>query len=432
MNVIPVEAAGTPGVNVIPVDLELPDAIAPIFQPRRFKVLYGGRDGAKSWSVARILILKATKGPVRVGCFREVQKSIKESVHALLKAQIAALGLSHLFEVLETEIRGPHGSQFLFAGLRNQTVENLKSFEGLDIAWVEEARNVTKRSWDVLIPTIRKPGSEIWISFNPELDTDETYVRFVTRADADVMLLPMSWRDNPWRSEVLDSDRIRMQRDDPDGYLTIYEGKCRQYLDGAIYARELREATADGRITAVPYEDLRPVHTFWDLGWSDASAIWLIQSVGFEYRVIGYIEGTARKLSDYVRDLEALPYVWGTDWLPHDARARTLASGGMSVADLLTQAGRRVAVAPQLSIADGINAARTIFPRCWFDAERCREGLNRLRRYAYEVDENGQRSKLPLHDDNSHGADAFRTFAVASSHVARKRSTVKTVDLEVA
>jgi phage terminase large subunit len=401
------------------IDIDLPEKFEQLFSPKRFKVMFGGRDGSKSWSIARALLIKATEKTLRIGCFREIQKSIKESVHTLLKTQIELMGLGQFWEVQETRVFNKlNGSEFVFAGLRTLNVENIKSFEGLDVAWVEEARNVTKKSWEILIPTIRKPGSEIWVAFNPELDTDETYVRFVKRADDDVMLIPISWRDNPWRSEVLDSDRRKMERDDPDGYLTIYEGQCRQYLDGAIYAKELREAASEGRITRVPYEPLRPVHTFWDLGYSDATAIWFVQSVGFEFRVIDYLEGTSEKLEYYIQEIVKRPYLWGTDWLPHDARAKTLQTG-MSTEDLVRKAGRTVKITPSDTVVNGINAARTIFGKCWFDEEKTRDGLNRLRRYAFEIDEAGQRSKLPLHDENSHGSDAWRYFAIASNSVTR-------------
>jgi phage terminase large subunit len=289
------------------------------------------------------------------------------------------------------------------------------------VAWVEEARNVSKRSLDILIPTIRKPGSEIWISFNPELDTDEVYVRFVKKADDDMAVIDMSFRDNPWFPEVLEKERLRMERADPDGYLTVWEGRCRQYIDGAIYAAEIRDATTNNRITRVPYEPTRPVHTFWDLGYSDSTAIWLVQAVGMEYRVIKYIEAHSQPLDWYVRELKGLPYLWGADYLPHDARAKSLQTG-KSTEETLRTMGRDVRIVPQLSVVDGINAARTIFGRCWFDEEGTREGMNRLRRYAYEIDENGQRSKLPLHDENSHGADAFRYFAVGFDNFGEHRA----------
>jgi phage terminase large subunit len=362
--------------------------------------------------------------PLRIACAREIQKNIKESVHALIKDQIDRLGLNDQWEVQETKIfHRTNKSEFLFVGLRSLSVENIKSLEGVDIVWVEEARNVSKKSWNTLIPTIRKVGSEIWLSFNPELDTDETYVRFIKNKDDETTLFPISWRDNPWRSKVLDGDRKKMEANDPDEYLTVYEGRCRQYLTGAIYAKQIREAIAEDRITRVPYEKMKPVHTFWDLGKRDFTAIWFVQVVGFEFRIIDYIEDTGLELEDYMKLIVAKPYLWGTDWLPHDARAKRLGSR-MTIEDQIKGMGRKVRITPMVSLVDGINATRTIFKKCWFDEEKCRDGLNRLKRYAYDIDENGHRSKLPDHE-HSDGADAFRYFAVANQIVARIGSVTK-------
>ena len=158
---------------------QFPSKLEFLFDQHRYKVAYGGRGSSKSWSFARALIIQAANRPLRILCAREIQKSIKQSVHQLLSDQIQALGLGSFFEVLEAEIRGMNGSSFSFAGLATNTVESIKSFEGVDIVWVEEAQTVSKRSWDILIPTIRKENSEIWISFNPDVDTDDTYQRFV-------------------------------------------------------------------------------------------------------------------------------------------------------------------------------------------------------------------------------------------------------------
>ena len=154
---------------------EFPAKTQCLFLPERsrYRVLYGGRGGAKSWAVARALLIKAAKSPLRILCAREFQTSIRDSVHKLLSDQIVALGLIELFEITQAAIRGVNGSEFAFVGLKNN-VANVKSYEGIDICWVEEAQTVSRNSWNVLIPTIRKEGSEIWITFNPELETDET------------------------------------------------------------------------------------------------------------------------------------------------------------------------------------------------------------------------------------------------------------------
>ena len=159
------------------VKVEFPEKLQFLFQPQRYKVLYGGRGGVKSWSIAQALLMKGRKDTLRILCARELMKSIEESVHALLKTQIERLNLSHFYQVEKAHIYGLNGTVFAFAGLRDAA--NLKSYEGFDIVWIEEAANCSKRSWDMLIPTIRKTGSEIWASFNPELDTDETYKRFI-------------------------------------------------------------------------------------------------------------------------------------------------------------------------------------------------------------------------------------------------------------
>src|SRR5574343_562163 len=154
------------------IEANFPLKLQGLFKPMRYKVAYGGRGSGKSWAFARALLIQASEKPLRVLCGREVQKSIKQSVHTLLKDQIQELGLGQFYDVLETEIRGKNGTQFSFAGLASHTVESIKSFEGCDIVWIEEAQTVSKKSWDILIPTIRKPNSEIWVTFNPDLDTD--------------------------------------------------------------------------------------------------------------------------------------------------------------------------------------------------------------------------------------------------------------------
>jgi len=183
------------------VDAAFPAKLRPLFQPRRYKVLYGGRGGAKSWGVARALLILGAQRPLRVLCAREVQKSLRDSVYRLLCDQIEALGLSSVYEALEAEIRGPGGTQFLFVGLSSVTIDSIKSYEGVDVAWVEEAHSVSDRSWQILMPTIRKPGSEIWVTFNPHLDSDPVYQRFVLAPHPDAWVQEVNWRDNPWRSE---------------------------------------------------------------------------------------------------------------------------------------------------------------------------------------------------------------------------------------
>ena len=201
--------------------IDHPEKLKFLFEQHRYKVAHGGRGSAKSWGFARALLILGAKAKLRILCTREIQKSIKDSVHKLLTDQIQALGLGAHYNVLDTEIRGGNGSEFIFAGLQGHTVESIKSYEGVDIVWVEEAQTVQKRSWDILIPTIRKDGSEIWVSMNPELDTDDTYIRFVSSPPAGAVVCAMNWRDNPWFPTVLESERIHCKNTNRDDYDTI-------------------------------------------------------------------------------------------------------------------------------------------------------------------------------------------------------------------
>lgn len=402
--------------------IEFPKKVEPLFQPRRYKVLYGGRGGSKSWTVARILLTKAAEKPLRILCVRELQKSIKDSVHKLLSDQIEEMGLSSLYEILQANIAGKNGSEFFFESLRHNTSQ-IKSYEGVDIVWVEEAQSVSKSSWDILIPTIRKENSEIWITFNPELQEDETYQRFVVDPPKNSTVLKVNYSDNPWFPDVLRDEMDELKRRSYDDYLAVWEGHCRQSVEGAIYAQEIRQATEQDRITNVPYDATRPVNTYWDLGWADNTSVWFVQKIGFEYRVIDYYQSSHQPLTHYIQVMQQRPYIYATDHLPHDARAKQLGTG-KSIEEMLRSLGRKVEIVPQLSIADGIAATRAIFPACWFDAKRCADGLQALRRYRYNVSvTTGQTSREPLHDEYSHGADAFRYFAVAPVKSEKKQKS---------
>ena len=397
-----------------------------LFKASRYKVLYGGRGSSKSWSVARALLIEGMKRPLRILAARELQNSLDESVHKLLATQIDQMGLQEFYKVQNATITGINGTEFFFRGLRHN-VASIKSFEAVDIVWVEEAQTVSKASWDILIPTIRKPGSEIWLTFNPMLETDETYKRFVLNPPVSAVVVKINWSDNPWFPDILKDEMDHLRLTDRDAWLNVWEGHCRQTLDGAIYAKELREAVEHNRITKVPYDPSKPVHTFWDLGWSDSTSIWFAQAVGFEYRILDYLEDSQRTIEHFVKLLQAKSYAYGDHWLPHDAQAKTLGSGGRTVESQLRSLNvGKVRIVPRQSVADGINAARTIFPACYFDQERCADGLQALRHYRYEVDQSTKAfSKNPLHDEHSHGADAFRYLALSLKQKSSADGIVK-------
>jgi phage terminase large subunit len=397
---------------------EFPEKFGVLFNPKRFKVFYGGRDGAKSWSIARALLLQGAERPLRIGCFREIQNSIADSVHKLLCDQIQKIpGIAGtgFYKPLKTAITGANGTEFIFSGLSSETKDSLKSYEGIDIAWIEEAHTISESSWDILEPTIRKDGSEIIVSFNPDLDTDYVYRHFVINPPAEAAVVNVNWNDNPWRSKVLDAAREKMLRDDPDKYAHVYGGACKAAVDGAIYFKEVSELRSSGRICNVPYDPLLKVHCIWDLGYDDYMSIVLVQKQASEIRIIGYIEDRLKTYDDYVEELSELKYRWGEDWLPHDGKAKN-AQTGKSPQQILKKLGRNCEeennIIQDIGLENGIKAARLLFPRCYFDKEKAGALVNRLGRYKRNVNERTRTGGKPVHDDQSHGADAFRYLAV--------------------
>lgn len=393
------------------MSVQFPAKLEPLFRPYRYKIGVGGRGGAKSWGFARALLIQGAAKPLRIVCAREIQKSIADSVHSLLSDQIAALELGAHYQILETEIRGVNGTTFSFHGLRQQDITKIKSFEGADVCWVEEANAVTKKSWDVLIPTIRKEGSEIWVSFNPELDTDDTYTRFVTHPPPNTVVIHINYRDNPWFPKTLEAERLHLKKVDPDAYDNVWEGNPRTTVEGAIYQHEIAALVKDQRIRGVPYDPRLKVHTVWDLGFNDAMTIIFVQRLAGELRILDYIEDSHKTLAEYVALISERKWVWGHDWLPHDGEAKNHQTG-MSSEQILRTLGRDPRIVPKLDVESGIKAARMIFPRCYFDQIKTTRLLDCLKRYRRGIPATTNEPASPLHDEYSHGADAFRYLAV--------------------
>lgn len=402
--------------------IQTPSAFSELYRPHRYKVFWGGRAGAKSTAVADALLVMGEQSPLRILCAREIQKSIKESVHQLLANQILRHGFSQ-YQVLNTEIRHANGTRFFFEGLWNN-IDSIKSIEGVDICWVEEAASVSEASWAKLIPSIRKPGSEIWATFNPELKTDAAYQRFVVNPPPNAYVRKVSWRDNPWLSDEIRAEMDHLRETDYDEYLHVYEGELRQFADGAIYKDQLRKAKDDGRICRIPIESSCEVHTFWDLGRNDTTAIWFMQPVGREHRFIDYYEHRLVDLEHYVRVLRDKGYLYGQHYLPHDVEVTELSSTRGSRRQILEAAGvKPIMVVPRVDrIEAGIAATRQAFARCWFDEQRCAEGLEALANYQYVFDEKHDTFRLsPLHNWASNGADAFRQYAQGYKDAAPRR-----------
>jgi len=218
-----------------PNSIEIGKAAAFLYRERaRYKVLYGGRGSLKSWSAARTLLLMGGERRLRILCAREFQNSIADSVHRLLADQIVLMDMGDLYTVQKATIQGTNGTEFIFAGLRHN-ITSLKSLEGIDICWVEEAEAVSEESWQVLEPTIRVPGSEIWVTFNPGMETDPTYQRFVVRKRDDAIVVKVGWKDNPWLPAVLRKQAEDMLRTDPDAYDHVWGGETWTRSDAQVF-----------------------------------------------------------------------------------------------------------------------------------------------------------------------------------------------------
>jgi phage terminase large subunit len=412
-----------PSPNILDQMCPFPEKASFLWYPSRYKVLYGGRGGSKSWDFARALLMLGIYRKLFIVCGREIQKSIKESVHKLLADQILELGFSSAYEVKEREIVGNNGTRFTFVGVRNN-VAAIKSMEAIDIFAMFEATFVSKSSWDIVLPTVRRDppggpfglGSEIWIEFNPELVTDETYQRWVVNPPPETVAVEINWRDNPWFPEVLHQQKEALKKSDYESYLTVWEGKTRQTVAGAIYEKEMAAAKLDGRISPfIKVNRAKPVHLSFDLGRADMTSIWFWQQIGTQHHAVDFYENCNYGIDHYLEAIQSRRYVIGQIYLPHDA-AHHHQSAQKSILTQIREAfpgDGRVKVSDPINPVTGINAVRQLFSRVSFSEDKCDVGLNALGHYRFKVDpDTGQRSKEPLHDWASHAADAFECYAM--------------------
>jgi len=356
-------------------------------------------------------------------CGRQFMNSLDDSSMEEVKAAIRSEPWLHRhFDIGEKYIRTNSGRlNYKFSGL-DRSLDSVKSKSRIKLCWVDEAEPVTDEAWSKLIPTLREDDSELWVTWNPESKRSATDKRFRHgKPDPRIKICEINWKDNPWFPDVLDRTRRRDLEQRPDQYLHIWEGHYRQVFEGAYYVKELVAANDAGRVCPVAYDPLLPVHTAWDLGMGDSTAIWFFQIVGSEIRVIDFYEAHNEALPHYAALLKAKGYKYGDDWVPHDARVRELGTGRTRI-ETLQELGRKPRVVPDHKLMDGINAVRETLPRCWFDAKRTDAGLDALRQYRSEYDEKDLVfDDKPKHDWSSHAADAFRYLAVAWRELTPER-----------
>jgi phage terminase large subunit len=405
----------------------------PLLEQARYKAAWGGRGSGKSNFFAELLVEEclSVRG-TRAVCIRESQKSLAQSSKRLIESKISDLRVGSNFRVMKSEIVTPGDGLVMFIGMQDHTAETIKSLEGCRIAWPDEAQVLSQRSLMLLRPTIRAANSQIWASWNPRRKSDAIDEFLRQRAPSEAIVVQANWRDNPWFPDVLAKERDLDLERYPERYEHIWEGGYAKAFEGAYFAKGLAEARAKGRIGKVEADPLLPIRLYWDLGGSgataDAMAIWCVQFVGREIRLLHYLEGVGQVLAFYVNELRRLGYGNAICRLPHDGVNENSITGKryydhlidakFDVPTPIANQGRGAAMMR-------VEAARRIFPQCWFNELTCEPGLDALGYYHERKDEARNVGLGPEHDWSSHGADAFGLMAVdyeaPSESVPRKR-----------
>ena len=376
-----------------PVTLDIAEPFAPLFHPSRYKVFYGGRGGAKSWAFAQALVLLAMQKPLRILCARELQVSIADSVHKLLADIIERMGLGSRFEVTKQAIRSINGTEFIFKGLRHNATE-IKSLEGVDICWVEEGQSVSKESWDLLIPTIRKEGSEIWISFNPGRPDDETYKRFVLEPPDEAVVVKVGYQDNPWFPDTLRKEMEYCRRVSPADFQHIWEGEPSVLTEAQVFK---------GRYIIEPFETPENARFFHGADWgfaNDPTALVRCFIDGDRLYVDQEAYGIGVELDETPQLFDSIPTVHKWPIKADSARPETIS--------FMRKRGYNITAAKKWSgsVEDGLAVLKSfekivVHPRCRHTAEE-------FSLYSYKVDKNNGDVLPVLVDAWNHCIDALR------------------------
>lgn len=373
-------------------------------------------------------------------CIREVQKSLKHSAKSLIEAKLAEYGLGEKdgFKVFNEVIVTPKDGLIIFQGMQDHTADSIKSLERFHRAWVEEAQSLSATSLGLLRPTIRwedaRRGlqSQMWFGWNPrrKVDPVDMLLRSI-ETPTGAAVVRANWSDNPWFPAVLEQERLDCLRDNPDQYDHIWEGGYATVAAGAYYAAALAEAKAQDRIGVVAMDPLMTLRAYWDIGGTgakaDACAIWIVQFVGTQIRVLDYYEAVGQPLATHVSWLRAKGYGAAQCVLPHDGAANDKVYQ-VSYESTLREAGFDVRVVPNMGAGAAmkrIEAVRRVFPSVHFNANTTESGRDALGYYHEKRDEARNMGLGPSHDWSSHGADAFGLMAVDYQQQPSARKPVR-------
>lgn len=419
--------------------IDTPRVFVPLLNPARYKGAWGGRGSGKSHFFAELMIEDCLAEPgisggagMRAVCIREVQKTLKESSKRLIEDKLQAFGLGERdgFKVFNEVIQTPGDGIITFTGMQDHTAESIKSLEGFKRAWWEEAQTASARSLQLLRPTIRAAGSELWFSWNPRRKIDPVDVMLRGQElPTGASVVKANWRDNPMFPAVLEAERLDCLRANPDEYDHVWEGGYATVASGAYFAKCLAEARQQGRIGRVSADPLMAVRLFVDIGGTgaraDAFAMWAAQFIGKEIRVINYYEQVGQPLAAHLSWMREHGYTpdRAQIWLPHDGSTHDKVFD-VSYESALRSAGYSVTVIPNQGKGAAkarIEAARRLFPAMWFNEDSTQGGVEALGWYHEKRDDARNIGLGPEHDWSSHGSDAFGLMAVAYEEPTIKR-----------
>lgn len=409
--------------------IDIPDKLVPVFTgTARIRGAYGGRGSAKTRTFAKMAAVWGLRCAQagREGiilCGREFMNSLEDSSFAEVEAGIVSEPwLAEGYEVGEKYIRTrDRRVEFSFIGLRHN-LNSIKSKALILLCWIDEAEPVTEAAWTKLEPTVREDGSEIWITWNPELKGSATDKNFRQHKTDDMKIVEMNWRDNPWFPQVLNDLRLRHMKTKPEHYAHIWEGDYATAQEGAYFATDLLVARQEGRIGRVAKDPLLQVRTFHDIGGtgakSDAYSIWAVQFVGREIRVLNHYSSRGQPISEHIDWMRRNKYESAKVILPHDGVNPDQTVGkryvdhwrdaGFDADEPYRGHGGGITGAP----TQRVEAVRRLFPQIWFNETTTEDGRISLGRYHAKVDEKTGKDMGPDHDRWSHDADAFGLMAV--------------------
>ena len=392
------------------IRISLPDKVIPaVNTDKRYVVLYGGRGSSKSWSVADIFLLRGLEFPRRMLCTREIQSTIKDSVHKLLADTIDRRGLGWFYNVQRDAIIGKNGTLFIFKGLRHNVTE-VKSTEGIDLCWVEEAQSVSQDSWDILKPTIRKPDSQIYITYNPENEEDPTDIEFRQKEREDALVINMNYWDNPFFPEVLRAEMEYDRRTDYDKYLWVWEGQYRKASEAQVFK---------GKYRVDEFEAPKSAEFYYGADWGfsqDPTALIRCYVENTKLYIDYEAYGVGVDIDETPQMFDSVPGARGNIITADSARPETI-----SYMQKNGYSRMRSAKKGKNSVNDGVALLRSfeeiiIHPRC-------RHTIDEFKMYSYKKDRITGEILPVIVDKHNHCIDALR-YALESVNRTLKASNV--------